>query len=257
MSLTSILGSITLSKLKLWGVIALGALVMAFGIWVYNTYQENQKLKYQAKETAQNVSALNDSLSQVRGQVVQGAVYVRDLNAKLKNAEKKYTALQLHFAAFADSVHAAGSGHAVVTNSMATVSFQGFQSIAHYSGYTTYAFKDSTSTWHVEIGFSPILADAQLVQHGDQWDYVLSSRTSGVILSGGGALDEDTYRRLQKYAPPKPFNRYMVGLALGQYGGPEAGYRLDNWNLSVQYNMFTPSKTTLENIYLHVLWCPF
>ena len=257
MSLTSIFGSITLSKVKLWGIIALGGLIMSAGIWGFNMYKENQQLKYQAKEMAQNVQALNDSLFQVRGQVVQGAAFIRNLNDKLTKSEKKYVALQLHFASFIDSVRAEGSGHAVVTNSVATVSFYGQQSIASYSGYTTYSLKDSTSTWKLNIGFAPVFAGAQLVQTGDRWDYVLTSQSPGVTISGGGALDEDTYRRLQKYAPAPPFNRFMIGASISQHGGPGVGYRADQWNFSSHYDVFNPSKITLENIYLDIMWCPF
>jgi hypothetical protein len=145
----------------------------------------------------------------------------------------------------------------VVTDSTVKVSFQGSQSIATFSGYTTYALKDHSSTYKLDIGFRTVLAGMSLYQEGDIWKWSINSLTPGVTVMGGADLDQDIYRRIQKYEPPKPFNRYILGLSIAQHGGPAIGYRADQWNFSTHYDMFNPSSIVLQNIYLDIMWCPF
>jgi hypothetical protein len=253
-TILSILGS---EKIKVYLAMAIGAMLIVIGSWVYNLYQENKALKLHAKESAQNIQALRDSVNQVRGQLVEATAFVRNLNVDNSKLKGKYVALEAKFASYIDSVSDSGSSAPVVTDTTITISFQGSKSIADYFGRTVYETKNKTSDWELEIRFRPIETMVKLFQENNLWKYSVESRTPGVTVMGTGTIDENTYERLQKYAPPEPMNRYMVGLALGQHGGPEIGYRANQWNFTVHYDMFNRYPDFYKNVYAHILWCPF
>jgi hypothetical protein len=248
---------LSMSKVKLYLIMLAGVVVMGFGVWVYNMYKENQKLRYQAELTVQNVKALNDSLQQVKGELVKSAVFVRNLNTEKKQLKAKYVALEASYSAYIDSIHAAGTSTAVTTDTSITVPFRGQKSIAWFNGFTIYNLKTHDSVWGIDIAFQPAEAGLSLYKEKDIWKWSINSLTPGVQVMGTGVVDESTYEQLQKYKPAQPMNRYMIGAALGLQGGPELGYRADSWNISAHYNVFNPSKVVVENLYLHVLWCPF
>jgi hypothetical protein len=253
-----IIESILTSKVKLYGVTALIALLVIFGIWVLHIYRENERLQLLEKQNKQNIAALTDSVNQKRAQLVQSAAFVRDLNAEVKKAKHEYIALQAHFKSYIDSIHFAGSSVPIITDSTIMVPFSGEKSIAAFRGYTIYEPKTKRGDWDLTLTFpNPVETDVRLLQKDELWEFEVKSLTPGILVMGGGALDADTYRRLQKYSPPEPMNRFMIGVAVGQHGGPEIGYRLDNWNIGAHYSIFNQYSDFYKNLYIHAVWCPF
>jgi len=246
------------ANLKIYLYIGIITLVIAAGAWAYGIYNDYQALKLEHGKLQQNELALRDSLEQKADSLNKTTTFVRDLNEQLVEKSGLYVALQAKFSAYVDSVHKHGTAVAVVTDSTVTVPFSGHASIVDYTGSTFYNIRTHDARWDIAFTFpNPILVGAGLVEEEGIWKFNTWSLTAGVKVMGTGTLDNDTYRRLQKYAPPTPQKRFLLGGVVGQYGGLGAGYSADNWTVLGYYTLINSSLDVYRNVNVGLFWHPF
>ena len=245
-----------------WKLIVAGiaiVLLVSAAIWVKGLYDDYQVLKFEHQVLTQNELALRDSVNQLAGKVSETAVYVRDLNTKLGRERNRYNALNVQFSAFIDSVRDSGSSTPVWKDSSVTVPFEGSRGIAWFKGSTSASWRDSSGSWLIDIWFpAPIEINDRLDQDAQGiWVFRAESMTEGVRVKSTATLDEDTFRRLQKYAPPEPENRFMFGAVLGQHGGPAVGYKFKGWGIVGYYGLLNKYSDVYKNINIGLFWSPF
>jgi hypothetical protein len=243
-------------KLIVAGVVAV--LLVSAALWVKGLYDDYQVLKFEHAVLTQNEMALSDSVKQLAGRVSEGAVFVRNLNTALDRERGRYRALDGAFRAYVDSIHDSGSTTPTWADSTVTVPFSGDKGIARYKGYTLYRLGNQTAQWFLDISFPlPIDISTSLFQEQDGiWRYGATSLTEGVNIKTTSTLDEDTFRRLQKYAPPEPENRFMFGAVLGQHGGPAVGYKFKNWGIVGYYSLLNKYPDVYKNVNVGLFWSP-
>jgi hypothetical protein len=246
------------ANFKLYLYIGLAVALIALGSWAYSFYNDYQALKLERDKLQQNELALRDSINQMADSLTKTTAFVRDLNSKLQKKSSDYIALKARFAAFIDSVRDSGSVSPVVTDSTVTVPFSGSKGIASYTGFTLYNLTTKHASWDLSLSFPvPIEVGTDLIEEDGIWKWETRSLTSGVKVKGTGVLDNDTYRRLQKYAPPDPPKRFMLGGVIGQHGGLGAGYKFDTWTILGYYSLINKYDDVYKNINIGVFWSPF
>lgn len=244
-----------------WKLIVAGialVLLISGALWVKGLYDDYQVLKFEHQVLTQNEMALRDSVEQLRGKVSEGAAFVRDLNTKLDRERKRYNALNVQFYAFIDSIRNSGGAVPVWKDSSVSVSFKGSKGIASFKGSTNVRLRDSIGTWFLDIWFPyPIEIRERLEQSSEGiWLFRSESLTDGVQVKSTATLDEDTFRRLQKYAPPEPENRFMLGAVLGQHGGPAVGYKFKSWSIMGYYSLLNKYPDVYKNVNIGLFWSP-
>jgi hypothetical protein len=245
---------------KQYVYIAIAILIFIGGVWAYNQWQDYQLLKQEKAKLEQNAQALQDSIHAYADSLSITAVFVRDLNNALHTEVGKNIALNSKILAYIDSLHSQGNSIIIVKGDSIYIPFKGTKGIADFNGWTLSRPTSDSATWDINITFpKPIDIGTELVQNDDKiWRYKVWSLTPGIKVKGSAILDEKTFAQLQKYEAPKSLHRFMIGVDLGFYAGPEIGFLLkDNWGIIGKYILLHKRDVALENIHLQILWRPF
>jgi uncharacterized membrane protein len=235
--------SVILGLLKnKWTWIILIAIVL--GIWVYNLYQENQRLQFQNDVHRQNEQALKDSLDRHKDSIQVLAAKVADLNNESSDWKNKYVAIKTKYEIAIDSLIDHGDGITETTDSTARVVFAGSRGIATYSGWTLANVKTKESSWDIGITFADILAQSEIFRDktDDLWKIKTTSMTSGVKLRGLTTIDESILRQIRTIPGEESNSRFAIGTEVQRdrvYGG--LFIRPSNWMFGIQYMLYDNS----------------
>lgn len=246
--------------IKYYLMIALGIALIVGGIWISNLYNEYQELLLEKQKVEQNEAALKDSIEAVRGELVKTTSFVRKLNEEKESLEKRYVALSISFKSYVDSVTAHGGATVVESDSQRVYTFAGQDSLGliGYNGNVKHDLRTNEKTHRLSFSWlRPFESGATLIQENGIWKWEIRSLTPGVTVLGTGVLDDDTYRKLQKYGPPEPTKHFLIGGYVGSSIGPMLGYRADDWVVLGGYAILNSKDQPIQNIQVNLLWNPF
>lgn len=240
--------------------IALGIALIVGAIWINNLYNDYQELLLEKQKVVQNEAALKDSIEAVRGELVKTTSFVRQLNEEKADLSKKYVALRVSFKSFVDSVKAHGGAIVVESDSQRTYTFAGQDSLGliSYNGRVDHNLKTDQKSHSLSFAWmKPFESGASLIQENGLWKWEIRSLTPGVTILGTGVLDDDTYRKLQKYGPPEPMKHFLIGGYIGNTAGPMLGYRSNDWIILGGYTLLNAQDAPVKNIQIGIMWNPF
>jgi hypothetical protein len=185
--------------MKLYLYITISILVLAFGVWIYNLYQDNKRLQLEKDKFEQNAQALKDSISVMADSLTVTTSFVRDLNNKLDKKTKDYIALQSKYEVVVKKLHVHDTTTSIVTDSTVKVEFSGEQNIVKYNGYTLYDLLHKKSSYELTLSFDPIAVQSEIFKDKDEkWKIRTYSLTSGVDVKGISIIDDKIFASMQK-----------------------------------------------------------